>query len=111
MRFPRQLRTLAAGMAGALALAAGSPPAAPTPAMSTHPVPAIGGRAFADFLTPPTTATCLARVHFPCYQPFQMVRAYDLAPLFERHIDGRGRTIVIVDAFGSPTIADDLRTF
>src|SRR5262249_24791332 len=66
---------------------------------------------FADFLTPPTTATCEAQRHIACYQPFQLQKAYDLAPLFGRGIDGRGRTIVIVDSFGSPTIADDLKTF
>jgi subtilase family serine protease len=34
-----------------------------------------------------------------------------MAPLLSRGITGRGRTIAIVDAFGSPTIAHDLQVF
>jgi subtilase family serine protease len=61
---------------------------------------------------PPTTADCLTKFFgFHCYQPFQLVKAYNLGPLHEDGIDGRGRTILIVDAFGSPTIANDLHVF
>lgn len=81
------------------------------PVGAVRPSPTIGGHTVADLLTPPTTATCRATFHIACYQPFQMQKAYDLAPLFGRGIDGRGRTIVIVDSFGSPTIQDDLTTF
>ncbi len=34
-----------------------------------------------------------------------------MAPLQNAGIDGRGKTIVIVDSFGSPTIANDLHVF
>jgi subtilase family serine protease len=61
--------------------------------------------------TPPTTAFCKAKYHFSCYQPFQLERAYDLVPLYQEGYDGRGRTIVIVDAYGSPTIHHDLEAF
>jgi subtilase family serine protease len=61
--------------------------------------------------TPPTTAFCLQTFHFHCYQPAQLTKAYDLAPLHNAGIDGRGKTIVIVDSFGSPTIANDLHVF
>ena len=64
-----------------------------------------------SFTSPPTTADCVAYYGFKCYQPFQMQKAYDLAPLFGQGITGHGRTIVIVDAFGSPTIQSDLATF
>ena len=60
---------------------------------------------------PPTTAQCEADYGIACYQPFQLQRAYNLAPLFSRGIEGQGETIVIVDAFGSPSIASDLQTF
>jgi subtilase family serine protease len=61
---------------------------------------------------PPTTSQCLNVLFgFHCYQPFQLVKAYDLAPLHNAGIDGRGRTILIVDSFGSPTIANDLHVF
>jgi subtilase family serine protease len=46
-----------------------------------------------------------------CYQAAQMENAYNVTPLLNRGIDGTGRTIVIVDAYGSPTIASDLQLF
>ena len=60
---------------------------------------------------PPTTAYCLAHYGLHCYQPFQLENAYNLKPLRDAGIDGRGRTIVIVDSFGSPTIEHDLHVF
>ncbi len=60
---------------------------------------------------PPTTAECLSQYGVPCYQPFQIQAAYDLQPLFNQGIDGKGQTIVIIDAFGSPTAASDLGVF
>ena len=46
-----------------------------------------------------------------CYQAAQIQRAYDITPLLHQGINGHGRTIVIIDAYGSPTIASDLQTF
>jgi subtilase family serine protease len=43
--------------------------------------------------------------------PDQMRTAYNLGPLTAKGIEGRGQTIVIVDSFGSPTIAHDLQVF
>lgn len=43
--------------------------------------------------------------------PRQVRAAYGLGPLAARGIDGSGQTIVIVDSFGSPTIAADLAFF
>jgi subtilase family serine protease len=43
--------------------------------------------------------------------PAQLATAYNLGPLRRRGIDGQGQSIVIVDSFGSPTIAADLRAF
>jgi subtilase family serine protease len=43
--------------------------------------------------------------------PAQLTAAYNLGPLQQRGIDGAGQTIVIVDSFGSPTIAADLASF
>jgi subtilase family serine protease len=60
---------------------------------------------------PPTTAQCEQQFGIACYQVFQLQRAYDEIPLFSKGIEGQGETIVIVDAFGSPSIADDLATF
>ncbi|MGH3171863.1 MAG: hypothetical protein ACRDN0_39135, partial [Trebonia sp.] len=52
---------------------------------------------------PPTSAQCLASLGVPCYSSPQVERAYDLPPLYARGLNGRGRTIVIVDPYGSPT--------
>jgi subtilase family serine protease len=45
------------------------------------------------------------------YTPKQIRAAYDVAPLLNAGINGRGQTIVIVDSFGSPTIRHDLDVF
>ncbi len=78
-----------------------SPAATPIPTRrSTPPAP-----------SPPSSGWCL-RVHgLACYSPRQIQRAYDLPSLYAAGLDGRGRTIVIVDSFGSPTIRHDLRVF
>lgn len=48
----------------------------------------------------------------PCgYQPSELQQAYDLKPLYTTGLDGSGETIVITDAFGSPTIAHDAQVF
>jgi subtilase family serine protease len=116
MRLVRKA-ALAAG-SGALTLAFGglAVPSMPTAAVAAvqvvpfaagHVVPLAKGK----MSQPPTTAQCEANYGIACYQPFQLQRAYDLAPLFSRGIEGQGETIVIVDAFGSPSIASDLQTF
>ena len=53
---------------------------------------------------PPTTADCEAAFQVACYEPGQIQTAYNLRPLYQRGVTGRGQTIVIVDSFGSPTI-------
>jgi subtilase family serine protease len=63
------------------------------------------------FVQPPTTAECEAAIGIACYGATQFEQAYGLNPLYQAGLTGSGKTIVIVDAFGSPTIADDLNTF
>jgi|SRR5271157_3228125 len=41
----------------------------------------------------------------------ELRNAYDLNPLYAAGYDGTGQTVVIVDAFGSPTIYQDLLSF
>ena len=60
---------------------------------------------------PPDTNYCRANIGISCYQPAQFQKAYDLQPLYRAGLTGAGQTIVIVDAFGSPTIAADLQHF
>jgi subtilase family serine protease len=58
-----------------------------------------------------TTEQCLAKWHIACYTPTQYRQAYDLNPLYRAGVTGKGRTIVIVDSFGSPTIQHDLNVY
>jgi subtilase family serine protease len=46
-----------------------------------------------------------------CYQPAQIQNAYGLTPLLSAGTNGTGRTIVIIDAFTSPTLVNDLKAF
>ena len=43
-----------------------------------------------------------------CYSPKDMQNAYGVTSLLNAGYTGKGQTIVIIDAFGSPTIAEDL---
>ena len=60
---------------------------------------------------PISTTDCQADFGISCYTPLQYRTAYDLNRLYHQGITGRGRTIVIVDSYGSPTIASDIKTF
>lgn len=46
-----------------------------------------------------------------CYTPIYILSAYNVLPVFGTQNFGQGQTIVIVDAFGSPTVQQDLQTF
>lgn len=46
-----------------------------------------------------------------CYGPYQIREAYGVTDLLEKNINGQGSTIAIVDAYGSPTIRQDLHSF
>ena len=83
----------------------------PTPVVELAPQ-AISIPSLAES-TPPTTASCLAKSDNKdaCYDPAQLRVAYDLAPLYKSGIEGQHQTIVIVDCYGSPTIATDLMSF
>jgi len=61
--------------------------------------------------TPWTTALCESQLSIACYEPDQVRAAYNVAPLYAHGITGKGKTIVIVDSFGSPTIQNDLSVF
>ena len=60
--------------------------------------------------TPPTQAQC-ASVNRRCFSPQAIRSAYDIAPLYASGIDGRTRTIAIVDSYGSDTIRHDLHVY
>ena len=63
-------------------------------------------------LQPPADLACLAVYGISCATAPQQIRsAYGLTPILQAGYTGAGQTIVIVDSFGSPTIAADLAAF
>ena len=106
----------AGGLAG-LSLVVPAVTAAAPAVAAAQPIPAIGHPVLNKTLTAPISTTqCQAQLGIACYSPLQYRVAYDLNPLYDgsalgRPITGAGRTIVIVDSFGSPTIANDLSVF
>ena len=128
---------MAVGMCGLAAALASTSPAASGPARSPVSVSSVSGSslsgsslsgpsvaALADVAvrpgvqhagrvqaSPPTTADCEKLYKVACYEPAQIQQAYNLPSLFASGVTGRGRTIVIVDSFGSPTIRNDLKVF
>ena len=71
------------------------------------------GRHYAEWVgaAPPDNASCMAARHHPCYSPQEMQNAYSLTPVLQAGYTGKGQTIVIIDSFGSPTAAADLKKF
>jgi subtilase family serine protease len=104
-----------AAVTGLLAFAAAAPGAHPAaaPVRAATPMPALAGPILTgkQFPAPVPTTTCQADLGINCYTPVQYRVAYDLNPMYSRGITGKGRTIVIVDSFGSPTIQNDLHVF
>ena len=103
----KQLKAMSAAAGVALVVAGcGSSSKAVTQAPS-----AKAASATANAPPPPTSAECVKNFGVACYSPKQLQRAYDLAPLYAKGFDGKSRTIVIIDPYGSPTLAKDLATF
>ena len=113
-------RVLTAGILGVAVVATAAAGLALTP-----PGPGPGGRVQASVIitpgvrhlqrearqSPSTTAECEQSLQIACYNPAQVQQAYHLPVLYSRGVTGKGATIVIVDPYGSPTIASDLRAF
>ena len=98
----------------ALALAATLPLAATPAPRAVSPQIALGPKAQPAGQASPRYGlfTCqLGLSSATCYDPYQMRRAYGTDQLIKAGFDGTGRTIVIVDAFGSPTIDKDVGIF
>jgi subtilase family serine protease len=106
------LRAAALLLSALLPLAAAGPQSASMQARHVvvrplHTLPA----GHAVLAQPPDTAACERMLHVACYRPAQLQRAYRADALHRLGLDGRGRTIVVVVAFGSPTIESDLRQY
>ncbi|MFE6050360.1 S8 family serine peptidase [Kitasatospora sp. NPDC056446] len=114
----RALALLAVGAtaltAGTVAVpAVGTATAAPSQNLAgVHVRPASFGHHNAQArVAPLSTTQCVSQIGIHCYSPLQYRNAYNLNPLYQEGITGKGRTIVIVDSFGSPTIQHDLEVF
>ena len=102
----------------AASLGAGAPQAAPVTATSRRRVvPALAVAPHAKKLQSKVSPgaspiDCQQEFEgFYCYGPDEIRTAYSIQPLLDRGKDGRGRTIVIVDAYAVPGIRDDLKAF
>jgi subtilase family serine protease len=117
VKMPRRRSVLLATIAcAAIAAAAAFLPSAFTSGSSTKAAivktsPGDTTIGSARTAAPPTEAQCQAKYSAPCYGPIQIEEAYGTPKLYAKGIEGQGQTIVIVDSFGSPTIASDLAVF
>jgi subtilase family serine protease len=102
-----------AGLLAFQATGAVATAAARTQAHLPAPAPDLGGpiAVTKQLPAPISTTDCQADFGISCYTPLQYHTAYDLNALYHEGITGAGRTIVIVDSFGSPTIRSDIATF
>jgi len=80
---------------------------------SAHAAPLIriGAKHIAQSQQGPDNAYCQANFQFECLSPADVQTAYGLTGLLNAGYTGVGETIVIIDAYGSPTIHADLKTF
>ena len=103
------ITVIAAGLAIVPAAAqASDAPAASTPTVAP---PLIVGPMASHTTSAPTGADCLAAFGIACYRPADLQAQYHFGPLYAAGDNGKGQTIVIFDAYGSPTIRQDLATF
>jgi subtilase family serine protease len=90
--------------------------AAALPVRPTAKTPALFHPAVAEWqflgsgTTPPTEAACFAAGR-RCFTASAMENAYNLPPLYAAGNEGQGKTIAVIDSFGSATIANDLNVF
>src|SRR2546425_6265560 len=99
-----------------IAFAAGSPAQSLSASISAAFDGAVPRPAVTDFqfikagTTPPTEADCEA-VGRTCFTPQAIQSAYNIGPLYAKGLNGKGRTIAVVDSYGSDTMAHDLHVF
>ncbi len=112
MKRTRQLLTVFAavaliiGLAAPAATAASSASASPALVLGPQAVPAnVAGPSYGLF-------SCqVGRSVGACYDPYQMRHAYGIDTLINAGFDGKGKTIIIVDAYQSPNIVQQLNFF
>jgi subtilase family serine protease len=98
---------------GALSLVAATTTTATT---ATAPPGGVLRPAATDYVhvssseTPPTEAQCIS-VGRRCFTPQSTRAAYNVGPLYDQGYDGTGKTIAVVDSYGSDTMAHDLHVY
>ncbi len=100
---------LACVLAGLAVIAAAQSGAGGTARAYPVPRPTVSDYQFIKATTP-TQADCAA-VGRTCFTPQAIQSAYNVGPLYQRGLNGRGITIAIVDSYGSDTMAHDLHVF
>ncbi|HEV2347914.1 MAG TPA: S53 family peptidase [Actinocrinis sp.] len=76
---------------------------------TVRPVPASLGHIDKRAVPSPLpTSQCETQLGRACYSPQQLIAAYGLDALYARGITGAGRTVVIADSLGCPTVQHDL---
>ncbi|MET9534844.1 MULTISPECIES: S53 family peptidase [unclassified Streptomyces] len=104
--------TLVAAAVIAAPLSGSATAASAHAAPQTKAVPAVAGHQLVSGVSSPLpTEQCQAKWKIACYTPIQYRQAYHLNPLYKSGVTGKGRTIVIVDSFGSPTVQHDLDVY
>lgn len=112
MQIARTGRGVAAATSVAALAATALTAAAPVAAPHTLAVPAVVGHTLVHSVSSPLSdAQCQAKWQINCYTPLQYRTAYDLNALYRKGVTGKGRTIVIVDSYGSPTVQHDLDVY
>src|SRR5215469_17383716 len=106
-----KIRVVLAGCGLTLGLALAGAVAAPTHATAKPAaapmLPAIGDWQYlGNSVTPPSQSACNA-VGRRCFDPSAMANSYDYASLHAAGNEGQGKTIAIIDSFGSSTIRQD----
>jgi subtilase family serine protease len=88
-----------------IALDAGAAPSATT-------TQCFAGNSTATISDGVNTAAYTGQAYAGCFfQPSELATAYSFNALYSQGLTGAGQTIVIVDAFGSPTLAQDVALF
>jgi subtilase family serine protease len=84
--------------------------ATPTQAAGSHMSPHltyVQGPGISSLTSNAISRGCAFAPSASCYGPHDLAKVYN----FPSNLDGRGQTIILVEAYGSPTIAADLARF
>ena len=81
------------------------------PAANAVFVPAVTEVQLISKTTPPPPESACFAAGIRCFTPQSMTAGYNFGPLYASGLTGKGKTIAIIDSFGSPSIADDLHVF